>query len=160
MALKLASKEADNFLQFCKKFTLIMETTVKKIISLLLLLTLWLSAEHKNSYISQEILDSKIPIVDVRTTGEWRESGLLDGAIPIVFFNERGQPLIDSFLKELNEKVDTTKPFALICHTGSRTAVIAPWLSQKYNYSVINLSGGMEYATKALNLPTVPCKQK
>jgi len=132
---------------------------VKKIISLLLLLALSLFAEHKNSYISQELIDSGIPIVDVRTEWEWRESGLLEGAIPIVFFNEKGQPLIDAFLKELNERVDTTKPFALICHTGSRTSVIAPWLAKEFHYSVINLSGGMEYATKGLKLSTIPYKK-
>lgn len=132
---------------------------MKKIISLLLLLTLSLFAEYKNSYISQELIDSKIPIVDVRTEWEWKESGILEGAIPIVFFSEKGQPLVDSFLKQLNEKVDTTKPFAIICHTGSRTSVIAPWLSKQFNYSVINLSGGMDYATKGLKLKTVPYKK-
>jgi len=132
---------------------------VKNIISILLLLTLSLFAEHKNSYISQEILDSDIPIVDVRTEWEWKEGGILEDAIPIVFFSEKGQPLIDSFLKQLNEKVDTTKPFAIICHTGSRTAVIAPWLAKQFNYDVTNLSGGMEYATKALKLKTVPYKK-
>lgn len=109
---------------------------------------------------SQEILDSKIPIVDVRTEPEWQETGLLEGAIPIVFFSEKGQPLVDSFLKELNEKVDTSKPFAIICHTGSRTSVIAPWLSKQFNYSVVNIAGGMDYATKGLKLQTLPYVKK
>ena len=133
---------------------------MKKIISLLLLLTLSLFAEYKSTYISQELIDSGIPIVDVRTEWEWRESGILEGAIPIVFFSEKGQPLIDSFLKELDEKVDTSKPFAIICHVGSRTSVIAPWLSKQFNYSVINLSGGMEYATKGLKLKTIPYQKQ
>jgi len=118
-----------------------------------------LFAEYKNAYMSQEILDSGIPIVDVRTQPEWVETGLLKGAIPITFFSEQGKPLIDPFLKELNEKVDTKKPFAIICHTGSRTGMIAPWLSQELNYKVVNISGGMEYATKGVKLPTVPYKK-
>ena len=137
-----------------------METSVKKIISLLLLLTLSLFGEHKDAYLSQEILDSKIPIVDIRTEGEWRDEGLLEGAIAIEFFNERGQPLIDSFLSKLNQSVDTKKPFALICHTGSRTKVVAAWLSKELGYSVINLAGGMEYATKGLKLKPIPYMKK
>lgn len=133
---------------------------MKKIFSLLLLLTLSLFAEYKNAYMSQELLEQKIPLVDVRTEPEWKETGLLKSAIPIVFFSQKGQPLINSFLKELNEKVDTTKPFAIICHTGSRTSVIAPWLSKELHYNVINVSGGMEYATKALKLPTYPYAKK
>ena len=142
------------------KSYIFLEILLKKIFLLLTLLTISLFAEYKNAYMSQEILDSKIPIVDVRTAPEWKETGLLKGAIPIVFFSEQGQPLIDSFLKKLNEKVDTTKPFAIICHTGSRTSVIAPWLSKELNYNVLNISGGMDYATKGLKLPTYPYTQK
>jgi len=115
-------------------------------------------ADYKDVYISQKILDSNIQIVDVRTPPEWKETGLLKGAIPIMFFNEQGRPEINMFLKELNEKVDTSKPFAIICHTGSRTSMIAPWLSEKLHYDVVNLKGGMEYATKALKLKTHPYK--
>ena len=131
---------------------------MKKIFLLLSLLFVSLFGEYKNAYISQELLDSDLPIVDVRTVPEWKETGVLKGAIPIVFFSQQGQPLVESFLKDLNEKVDTTKPFAIICHTGSRTSVIAPWLAKEFNYSVINITGGMKYATKGLKLKTVPYK--
>jgi len=132
---------------------------LKKIIILLTLLTVSLFAELKNSYITQEILDSNLPIVDVRTPQEWKETGLLKGAIPIMFYNNQAQYDINAFLKELNAKVDTTKPFAIICHSGSRTSMIAPWMSQELNYNVTNLQGGMEYATKGLKMKTYPYKK-
>ncbi len=131
---------------------------MKKVFLALIFLNLTLFAEVKNLYISQELLSQNIPLVDIRTEGEWRETGLLKGAIPIVFFSERGEPLINSFLSQLNQKVDTRKPFAIICHTGSRTSVIAPWLSKELGYNVINIKGGMEYATKGVKLPTYPYK--
>ena len=105
---------------------------------------------------TQEILDSALPIVDVRTPPEWKETGLLKGAIPIMFFNQEGKYDINAFLKKLTSKVDTTKPFAIICHTGSRTSIIAPWMSQELNYNVINIQGGMDYATKSLKMKTYP----
>jgi len=142
------------------KSNIFLEILLKKIFLLFTLLTISLFAEYKNAYMSQEIIDSKIPIVDVRTAPEWKETGLLKGAIPIVFFSEQGQPLVNSFLKKLNEQVDTTKPFAIICHTGSRTSVIAPWLSKELGYNVVNISGGMDYATKGLKLPTYPYTKK
>jgi rhodanese-related sulfurtransferase len=118
-----------------------------------------LFAELKNTYITQEILNSNLPIVDVRTPPEWKETGLLKGAIPIMFFNEQGKYDVNTFLKELNDKVDTTKPFAIICHSGSRTSMIAPWLSKELNYKVVNLLGGMDYATKGLKMRTYPYKR-
>jgi len=133
---------------------------LKRAVFLLMLFTLSLFAEHKDAYMSQKILDSSMPVVDVRTEPEWKETGLLKDAIPIVFFSEQGKPLVNSFLKKLNEKVDTSKPFAIICHTGSRTSVIAPWLSKEFNYNVVNILGGMDYATKGLKLPTYPYIKK
>lgn len=131
---------------------------MKKILLLLTLLSVVLFGEVTNTYITQKILDSDLPIVDVRTVGEWKETGLLKNAIPIEFFNAQGKYDINKFLKELNAKVDTTKPFAIICHTGSRTSMIAPWMSKELNYKVVNLQGGMEYATHGLKMKTYPYK--
>ncbi|MDF1877249.1 rhodanese-like domain-containing protein [Sulfurimonas sp. SAG-AH-194-L11] len=132
---------------------------MKKIILLLMLVSASLFAELTNAYLSQQMIDSGLPIVDVRTVGEWKEEGLLKGAIPIEFFNERGKYDLNAFLQELNAKVDTTKPFAIICHTGSRTSMIAPWMSEKLNYKVVNILGGMEYATKGLKMKVYPYKK-
>lgn len=100
-------------------------------------------AELKNEYLTKKFLDSNIPIVDIRTVGEWKETGILKDTIPIEFFTEQGQYNIPLFLKELNNKVDTTKPFALICRTGSRTQMVATFLSDTYNYKVTNVTGGI-----------------
>ncbi|RUM62849.1 MAG: rhodanese-like domain-containing protein [Sulfurimonas sp.] len=132
---------------------------MKKIILLLILLAASLLAELKNSYLTQEILNSDLPIVDVRTVGEWKNEGILKNAIPIEFYNEKGKYNINAFLTDLNAKVDTTKPFAIICRKGNRTSVIAPWLSQKHNYNVTNILGGMEYAIKELKIKVHPYKK-
>lgn len=131
---------------------------MKKLLFIGLLLTTTLFAKLTNEYASQKLLNSNIPIVDIRTPAEWEETGLLKGAIPIMFFNEQGGYDVNGWLRELNAKVDTTKPFALICHTGSRTMIVAQFLSQKLNYNVINLLGGMEYAA-AKGLPILPYKK-
>ena len=116
---------------------------MKNTIVILLLLTSSLFAELKNEYLTQKFLDSKMPTIDIRTVGEWKETGILKGSIPIEFFNEQGQYNIPNFLKQLNAKVDTTKPFALICRTGSRTQMVATFLSDTYNYKVTNVTGGI-----------------
>ena len=104
-----------------------------------------LFAELKNEYLTQKMLDSKIPIVDIRTTGEWMETGIIKGSIPIMFFNEQGKYDVRAFVNELNQKVDTTKPFALICRTGSRTKMVSAYLSKELHYKVTNILGGVTY---------------
>lgn len=130
---------------------------MKNIFLSLLILSASLFAKVTNEYASQKLLDDKTPVVDIRTPPEWMETGLLKGAIPIMFFNERGGYDIEGFLTELNKKVDTTKPFAIICRTGSRTKILSHFLSKEMNYKVINLEGGMMFV-KGKNLPVVPYK--
>jgi len=72
-----------------------------------------------------------------------------------MFFNQRGGYNVQLFLDTLNKKVDTSKPFAIICRTGSRTHMLSSFLSKEVGYNVINLSGGMMYA-KSKHLPIVP----
>jgi len=131
---------------------------LKKILLSFLFLGASLFASIINQEVTQEFIDSKVPIVDIRTPGEWKETGLLKGAIPIMLFDERGNYDLRKFLKQLNNAVDTTKPFAIICRTGSRTTVLANFLSKKMNYKVINLKSGMVYA-KYIKMPMVTYKQ-
>jgi len=133
---------------------------MKKLLLAFAIFGIALFADVQNEFISQELLQQKIPIVDIRTPEEWRETGLIKNAIPIMFWDARGRYDTHKFLTQLNKKVDTTKPFALICHTGSRTSIVAPWLAKEFGYKVINLKGGMEYATKALHIKTVPYKNE
>ena len=128
---------------------------MKKLFLSFLFLSVSLFATITNQEVSQKFLDSNVPIVDIRTPGEWKETGLLKGAIPIMLFDERGNYDLKLFLKQLNDAVDTTKPFAIICRTGSRTVVLANFLSKKMNYQIINLKSGMVYA-KYIKMPIVP----
>jgi len=116
-----------------------------------------LYAELKNEPLTQELLDSKIPIVDIRTPTEWVQTGIIKNSIPIMFFNEKGAYDLNKFLKQLSTKVDTTKPFALICRTGSRTKIVSKYLSKELNYKVTNIVGGVMYP-KMKNPPFVSYK--
>ena len=130
---------------------------MKKMLFLLALLLGMLQAEVITQPADETLLAKHIPIVDIRTPGEWKETGLVKGSIPITFFDEKGGYDVDRFMKALNAKVDTSKPFALICRTGSRTSMLAPFLSQTFGYTVYNLRGGILYAARA-GLPIEPYK--
>lgn len=116
---------------------------MKHLFLTVLLLCTSLFAELKHEYLSQKLIDSKIPIVDIRTKTEWKETGILKDSIPITFYNEKGQYDLKGFITELNEKVDTTKPFALICRVGTRTRIVSSYLANTLNYNVVNIAGGI-----------------
>ena len=128
---------------------------MKKLILVFALLCGTLFAEVIKAYPSMELLRHQIPIIDIRTPSEWRQTGIIEGAIPIMFFDHNGNYDIERFLKELNKRVDTSKPFAIICHIGNRSAVVADFLSKQLGYTVIDLVGGMDEA-KRRGLPMTP----
>ena len=119
-----------------------------KIIITFLILATSLFAELTNKPLDMKLIKSKIPIVDIRTPGEWIQTGIVEDSVLIMFFDERGQYNVEAFLKELNKKIDTKKQFALICRTGSRTKVVSSFLSQKLGYNVINIQGGISQAIR------------
>lgn len=128
---------------------------MKTILFVLTLLSAILQAEVINQPAGTTLLSQNMPVIDIRTPGEWKETGLLKGAIPIMFFDENGGYNVETFMKALNAHVDTSKPYALICRTGSRTSMVANFLAKTYGHTVINLQGGMVRA-KSLDLPILP----
>jgi rhodanese-related sulfurtransferase len=132
---------------------------MKHLMLLLLIGITSLFAEVTHRYIDEKLLDSGIKIVDIRTPGEWKETGLVKGSIPIVFFDERGNYDVNAFMKELNAKVDTKKRFALICNSGNRTRIVSDFLSRNFGYDVIDLQGGIQYAISK-KMPLEPYRGK
>ncbi|MEA1892555.1 MAG: rhodanese-like domain-containing protein [Campylobacterota bacterium] len=128
-----------------------------KILLSSIFLSISLLATVKHQYPSQELIDTGIPIVDIRTPPEWKRTGIIKNSITIMFFDERGAYDVDDFLTKLNQKVDTKKPFVLVCRTGSRTKQISDFLSKKLGYDVINFKGGIMYM-KRNNMLVVPYK--
>lgn len=125
----------------------------------LLLATTSLMADYTVQPIDQKLLNSKIKIIDIRTPGEWKTTGLVKGSIPIMFFNERGEYDMDTFLNELNKKVKKGERFALICASGNRSAMLGNHLGNNMGYNVIDLKGGIQYAITK-KIPIEPYKSK
>lgn len=115
------------------------------LLSLLLTLST-LSADYIRQPIDQKLVDSKIKIIDIRTPGEWKTTGLVKGSIPIMFFDEQGNYNLDRFLAELNKNVKKNERFAVICNSGSRSKVLGTYLGNQLGYNVIDLAGGIQYA--------------
>lgn len=116
---------------------------IKKLV-ILLFITFGFSDVQNISSDSLTVKKLNVKIIDIRTIGEWRETGLIPNSIPIMFFNERGGYDVQGFLTQLNQHIKVGEKFAIICRIGSRTKTIAPFLSQQ-GYNVINLVGGINY---------------
>jgi rhodanese-related sulfurtransferase len=94
-------------------------------------------------HVDAEVLEDKeMVIVDIRTEGEWHETGIVDGCECITFFNDFGQYDAESFLKQLEALGGKEQKIGLICRTGARTSQVANFLHSQ-GYNVRNLVGGV-----------------
>ena len=131
---------------------------MKKILFGLLITVTALMAELQQVWATPQFADKNIKIIDIRTPAEWKETGIVKGSYTIMFFNEQGDFSVESFLRQLNMLVKKDEQFALICRVGSRTGMVAEFLSEKLNYKVINLKGGIMKMIHE-GYKTVPYKQ-
>ena len=109
----------------------------------LLIMATALMAELQNVWATPQYAEKNIKIIDIRTPAEWQETGIVKGSYTIMFFDEKGNFNIETFLKQLDMVVKKDEPFALICRVGSRTGMVSEFLSEKLGYKVTNLKGGI-----------------
>ncbi|HIO95507.1 MAG TPA: rhodanese-like domain-containing protein, partial [Campylobacterales bacterium] len=89
---------------------------MKKTLFGLLLLGTTLFAEVTHVQATPKfITETKLKIIDIRTEGEWIQTGVIRGSHLITFFDERGNYDIETFLSQLDNVVTKGEKFALIC---------------------------------------------
>lgn len=116
---------------------------MKKLFIGVCLMTVALMAELTQVWATPQFAEKNMKIIDIRTPAEWRETGIVKGSYTIMFFDQKGNFNVETFLKQLDMIVKKDEPFALICRVGSRTGIVSEFLSERLGYKVINLKGGI-----------------
>lgn len=70
------------------------------------------------------------PIVDLRTAGEWRETGVVKGSQLITLFDEQGRADAFAWGRQIDKVAAAGKPVILICRSGNRSGEAARFLDK------------------------------
>jgi rhodanese-related sulfurtransferase len=89
--------------------------------------------EAANAVASNEMI-----LIDIRSPGEWAETGVAQGAIALTMHNPDFPQQITAILN-----ADHGKTIGLICATGGRTEYVVAFLSQNGFDDVVDVSEGM-----------------
>ena len=91
-----------------------------------------------------ELSKNNIPIVDVRRSSEWDQTGVVPKSILLTFFDEKGNYNYDEWYEKLRLEIDVGKPIILICRTGRRTQIIAKMMEvKKFDNVIYNAKNGI-----------------
>ena len=83
-------------------------------------------------------------IIDIRSEDEWREIGVIDGAVTITAFEKNGNIHPEFQKKLLNIAPSEKTPIMLYCHIGGRTTSLGNALINQLGYSnVSHLTDGI-----------------
>lgn len=108
-----------------------------------------IQAENKITDINIEdlkkLIANGVSVIDVRIPYEWHDTGIIDGTIPILFFDEKGQPQADNWMLQASSHIKPDNEVALICRTGRRSRAVAEYLIEHYEYEkVYNVHNGIK----------------
>ena len=92
----------------------------------------------------KELSNNNIPIVDIRRSSEWDQTGVVPESILLTFFDKEGNYNYDEWYKKLRLEIDEGKPIILICRTGRRTKIIAKMMEiKKFDNVIYNAKNGI-----------------
>ena len=92
----------------------------------------------------KELSKNNIPIVDIRRSSEWDQTGVVPKSILLTFFDKEGNYNYDEWYEKLRLEIDEGKPIILICRTGRRTAIIAKMMEIKnFDNVIYNAKSGI-----------------
>ena len=93
----------------------------------------------------EALVEQEVPVIDVRTPGEWRTTGIIPGSHLLTFFDERGNYNIDDWLAKLTEIAQPDDRIVIVCEVGNRSRMISNFLSSQLGYrEVHNATQGMQ----------------
>lgn len=92
----------------------------------------------------QRLLAEGVPLVDLRRSDEWRDTGVIHGSRLITFFDVQGSYDAPAWQKALTAVAGSEDPVILICRSGSRSGMVSDWLSEDQGYATVyNVTDGI-----------------
>ena len=91
-----------------------------------------------------KLVAAGVPLIDIRTSPEWQQSGIVPGSHLLTFFDDRGNADPGNWLEKARTIAKPSDPVIVICRTGNRTKVLSQFLSEKAGYAkVYNVKSGI-----------------
>ncbi|MDA9620823.1 rhodanese-like domain-containing protein [Pelagibacteraceae bacterium] len=90
-----------------------------------------------------ELSKTNIPIVDVRSSSEWDQTGVIPTSILLTFFDKEGNYDLDEWYQKLRLEIDEDVPIILVCRSGNRSRIIADMMDKQFDNIIYNAKRGI-----------------
>ena len=87
------------------------------------------------AHFKEIIKNPEVQLVDVRTSEEFRQGTIANATLIDIYSCD--------FEKNIDERLDISRPVAVFCHSGARSMYAARILAQQGFMTIYNLKGGI-----------------
>ena len=83
------------------------------------------------------LMESGVPLIDIRTKREWYETGVIKKSNLLTFFDKDGNYDVKEWMSKLKKIASNKDPVIIICRSGRRSRIVANFLDQKEHYTTV-----------------------
>ena len=91
------------------------------------------------------LLENDVPLIDIRTEGEWYETGVINSSHLLTFFDKDGSYDFRKWMIELGEISNENGPVIIICRSGRRSRIVSNMIIKKNSeYLIYHATNGIK----------------
>ena len=91
------------------------------------------------------LLENDVPLIDIRTEGEWYETGVINSSHLLTFIDKDGSYNFRKWIIELGEIANKNGPVIIICRSGRRSRIVSNMIINKNSeYLIYHATNGIK----------------
>ena len=103
------------------------------------------------------LLESNVPLIDIRTEGEWYETGVIKSSHLLTFFDKNGSYDFRKWMTEVGEIANETGPVVIICRSGRRSRIVSNMIiKENSEYLIYHATNGIKSWIESSNKTVQP----
>ena len=103
------------------------------------------------------LLENSVPLIDIRTEGEWRETGIINNSYLLTFFDNEGNYDFKKWMIEVGEIANENGPVIIICRSGRRSRIVSNMIiKENSEYLIYHATNGIKSWIESRNITVEP----
>ena len=91
------------------------------------------------------LLENDVPIIDIRTEGEWYETGVINSSHLLTFFDKDGSYDFRKWMIDVGEIANENGPVIIICRSGRRSRIVSNMIiKENSEYLIYHATNGIK----------------
>jgi len=90
------------------------------------------------------LLGNSVPLIDIRTEGEWHKTGVINRSHLLTFFYKNGNYDFKKWMIEVGEIADENGPVIIMCRSGRRSRIVSNMMiKENSEYLIYHATNGI-----------------